>query len=100
MLRRYGLMLFALAAPFIVYWLYAMWRRRREGLPGDPWPTTVLLLAGVALAAETLAVAALSEPRVRDGRYVPAHLDNGRLVPAQTLPETPEPPPPTPGGRP
>lgn len=82
-------MLFALAAPFVVYWLYAAWKRRREAGAGDPWPMTVLLLAGVALAAETLAVAALSEPRVRDGRYVPAHLDNGRLVPAQTLPETP-----------
>jgi hypothetical protein len=83
-------MLFALALPFIAYGLYAAWRGR-TGLrdPGlrDPWPTTILLLAGAALAAETLAVTALDEPRIRDERYVPAHLDNGRLVPGQFVPE-------------
>ena len=85
MLRRYGLILFAFALPFLVYWLYAIWRAR-SGVR-DPWPTTILILAGAVLAAETLAIAALDEPRVRDGRYIPAHMENGKLVPARTVPD-------------
>ena len=92
MIRRYLITLAALATPFLLYWLYAVWRARAgrgATRPRDPWPTAILFLCGAVIAAETLVIAVLDEPRVRDGRYIPAHLENGRLVPAQTIPDPP-----------
>jgi len=85
MLRRLIIMLLAFAAPYAAYWLFARWQARRGIV--NPWPTAVLFLAGAAIAAEALIVAAVEEPRVRGGRYVPAHLENGRLEPARTVPD-------------
>jgi cytochrome c oxidase assembly factor CtaG len=59
-MRRLLLPLIAFAAPFLIYWLY---RRFRVRDPEKAWPLTVLFVAGAVLAAQTLVIAALTEPK-------------------------------------
>ncbi|MGL4494467.1 MAG: DUF6111 family protein [Beijerinckiaceae bacterium] len=72
-----------LVVPFILFagWLVArrqpiMAKESWEGLRG--WLTVV----GLALVIAAITIGAVFEPR-RTGEYVPAHMDNGRLVPGQ-----------------
>jgi Family of unknown function (DUF6111) len=73
-------LLFAL--PFAVYVLY-MSVRRRYPFAVEAWShsrVATLALAGLAVAAiGVIALGALA-PR-QQGAYVPAHIENGRLVP-------------------
>ena len=61
MMRRWLLPLIAFAAPFAIYALYRAFRARD---PDKAWPMTVLFVAGAVLAAQTLIIAALTEPKV------------------------------------
>jgi hypothetical protein len=76
----------AIALPFAAFWLYRMLMRRR-GRGADPWPTTLLWIAGAVLAAEALALAVLSEKATPPGRYEPARLEGDRIVPERIVPE-------------
>ena len=60
MLRRLILPILAFALPFAAYWAY---RRFRARDPHNAWPVTVLFVAGAILAAQTLVIAALTEPQ-------------------------------------
>jgi len=60
MLRRWVLPIVAFALPFALYWLYRAFRARD---PAKAWPMTVLFVAGAVLAAQTLIIAALTEPK-------------------------------------
>jgi hypothetical protein len=60
MMRRLILPLIAFAAPFL---LYALYRAFRAQDPKKAWPVTVLFIAGAVLAAQTLVIAALTEPK-------------------------------------
>jgi Family of unknown function (DUF6111) len=73
-------LLFAL--PFAVYVLY-MSMRRRYPFAVEAWShsrVASLALAGLAVAVVGVIVLGLFAPRER-GAYVPAHVENGRLVP-------------------
>jgi hypothetical protein len=59
MLRRWLLPIVAFALPFA---FYAVWRAFRARDPAKAWPVTVLFIAGAVLAAQTLVIAALTEP--------------------------------------
>lgn len=60
-MRRLFLPIVAFALPFAAYWIY---RRFKARDPARAWPLTVLFIAGAVLAAQTMVIAALTEPKV------------------------------------
>ncbi|MBV8847994.1 MAG: hypothetical protein JOZ16_00230 [Methylobacteriaceae bacterium] len=73
-------LLFAL--PFAVYVLY-MSARQRYPFAVEAWSHSrlaTLALAGLAVAVAGVILLGLFAPRER-GAYVPAHVENGRLLP-------------------
>ena len=70
--------------PFVLFAIYLLIRRRNPASV-DAWmggTATGLALAGLALAALAIFVFGLFEDRPH-GAYVPAHIENGRLVPGR-----------------
>lgn len=75
---------FLFVLPFLLYGAVLLLKGRLPVL-GARWtqPRFVQLgLAGLALVLGMLVIYGLRAPR-REGAYVPAHLDGGRLVPGQ-----------------
>jgi Family of unknown function (DUF6111) len=71
-------------SPFVVFALYLLLRSRYP-LAIEHWTrgrVSTLTLLGLAVAALGLFVFGLSAPRGR-GAYVPAHIENGVLVPGR-----------------
>ncbi len=70
--------------PFVVYILY-MSVRRRYPFAVEAWShsrVASLALAGLAVAVVGVIVLGVFAPREK-GAYVPAHVENGRLVPGR-----------------
>lgn len=70
--------------PFLVFALYLAARRRNPSKV-DSWTkgaVATLALIGLGLTALAILVFGLSEHRPT-GAYVPAHMENGRLVPGR-----------------
>lgn len=66
--------------PFALYYLYTrVAERDEEGNLGHAHPWTWLFIAGLVLAIGGLVWVALTENST--GTYVPAHSENGRVVP-------------------
>lgn len=68
--------------PFLLYGLY-LWQVKRAGRDGPavtPW--FWLVLAGLILMSLSFGVAALLGEH-GGGQYVPARLENGRLIPGE-----------------
>lgn len=74
-----SLILFLL--PFAAYALYLM-ARRKPAFDPDHWskPFLGLVMAGLVIVALSFVASALLNER-HQGGYVPAHLENGKLVP-------------------
>ena len=70
--------------PFVAYWLYLV-ARRRYPFAVEHW--THGALAGLVIAGLAVAVAGTFLVGLRAerhfGAYVPAHMENGKLVPGQ-----------------
>lgn len=81
MLRTVLLRLLLVLAPFVVYWLWAAWARRRGREVGaTPWAW--LLAAGALLAGVSLIATSVFHSDNRDLVYRPAEtLPDGRVVP-------------------
>lgn len=79
-----------LVLPLTLYLLWQARRRRIEAATGGvppawfegPWFWAVV--AGFVLAAGVLVVLALTSGAKPGAEYIPPHLENGRVVPAQT----------------
>jgi hypothetical protein len=70
--------------PFVVFVVYLL-IRRRDPVAVDTWTggrIASLSIAGLALAVLGIVVFGLFEERPL-GAYVPAHVENGRLVPGR-----------------
>lgn len=82
------LLLFAL--PFIGYGVYLIVTRRAVN-SGEEWrkgPLLWLVFGGIAsMGAGLVWLALQNDEASRTGRYVPAHMENGVLVPGQFVPE-------------
>ncbi len=82
MIRRvlFDLLLFLL--PFGLYGLYWRFSPSPNGRAAThPW--SYLLISGLVLVAASFVVWGVTEGSGRLGNYVPAHLENGRVVPGQ-----------------
>lgn len=77
----FDLILFAL--PFAIYALYLFITRRHVGTAAD-WEVRTLAwlsLAGAVLLIATIVVFIHFDTEPPGGTYVPAHMENGRIVP-------------------
>lgn len=87
------MVLVPLVLPTLVYFGYAWLERRRQQAEAAgelaPWWTTApwpwLIGSGLALTAVVLATLALTGGSPVGGTYVPAHLEDGRLVPGRVV---------------
>lgn len=70
-------------APFLLFFLYLLLvTRGRRRLERVPW--FVLVICGLALACLGLVAPAFLGGHPPGGEYVPPHVENGRIVPAET----------------
>lgn len=70
------------ALPFVAFFIYRVATRGWTGaaVAKMPWPIFALTMAGGALVVAGLIVFAMQDHAPR-GAYVPAHTEDGRLVP-------------------
>jgi len=86
MIRMLILMLALLAVPFVVYFLYDIARRGPDGQgPRNPrdWERDSVLnlgFVGLFLAAVAIAFVLVTGGGSRDGVYIPARIENGKLI--------------------
>ncbi len=81
--------------PFALYAVYAKLVLRRRVLDIETWraaPMVTLVAIGFALVAASLFALALTSGSDPEGRYVPAHMEDGELVPGR-IDSDPEPQP-------
>jgi hypothetical protein len=82
-IRLFSIEVALFLAPFIVYALF-LWATREGILHPKEWPLHVLALlsfAAVALTATGFVLFAEYSGAPAHSTYVPAHLENGRIVP-------------------
>ena len=84
MLRILLQYLLPLLLPFLAYLIYARLTQKTGGLTDAPW--LGLAAAGVVLMAVSLAAWGLLTGSEPGATYVPARLEDGRLVPGTTEP--------------
>ncbi|MGB8182419.1 MAG: DUF6111 family protein [Stellaceae bacterium] len=83
MIRVALTILLPLLAPTAIYflWLYTVGRVAERS---TPW--TWLIIAGLIAAAAALVVVGVDTGGDQTGRYVPPHVEEGRVVPGQIAP--------------
>lgn len=72
-------------SPFLAYTIY-LYLRNRYPFEVDHWTRSAvssLALAGLAIAVAGIFLLGFFSER-HEGTYVPAHIENGRLVPGRT----------------
>ena len=85
-IRLFTLETALLIAPFVAYALF-LWATREGVLHPDAWPVRVLATLGViavALTAAGFIMVAEYSGAPKNSTYVPAHIENGQLVPGTT----------------
>ncbi len=83
MLRMTLLELFLFSLPFSLFFLYRTFilrNRKAEGEAFDPAPYHQLFILGGVLALAAFLYLALNHKNFREGEYIPAHLENGKVV--------------------
>jgi hypothetical protein len=72
------------ASPFVVYAVYLVLRQKYP-FAVEHWTKTAvstLTLAGLAIAVGGMLAFGIFAPR-HEGAYIPAHIENGKLVPGR-----------------
>ncbi len=97
MLRMTLLEIFLFSLPFSLFFLYRTFilrHRRAEGEAFDPAPYHQLFILGGVLAFSAFLFLALNHKNFREGEYIPAHLENGKVIRGTfiTTPKTSESP--------
>ncbi|HRE60890.1 MAG TPA: DUF6111 family protein [Micropepsaceae bacterium] len=76
--------------PFLVFWLYVSWARRRGAAHPPEWPWIMLTVVGVGLVAASFIFFRLTSVDEADcGQYVPAHYEDGQLIDGHCERQTP-----------
>lgn len=85
MARTVLLYLIAFALPFIAYLFWLRWERWRSEQPPEKRPLPWIPLASVGVFLVIVVILGESFLRGDDanGRYVPAHIEDGKLVPGR-----------------
>lgn len=82
MIRRVAFDVLLFLLPFVLYGLY--WRfSARAGERSATHPWNYLLISGLALVAVSFVFWGVTEGAGQQGVYVPAHVENGRVIPGQ-----------------
>lgn len=72
-------------APFLIYFAYRLLVTRGRNLLGyTPW--YLLVTCGLALACVSLVSLAFTGGASPEGNYVPARIEDGRIVPSEVRP--------------
>jgi len=69
------------AVPFALYGAYLLLSRARSIVPTHDTPWTLLFISGLGLVVASFVYVGLTEGESTQGRYVPPHAVNGRIVP-------------------
>ncbi|MDQ7019990.1 MAG: DUF6111 family protein [Robiginitomaculum sp.] len=83
MLRMTLIEIVLFSLPFLLFFLYRTFilrHRMAEGDAFDPTPYHKLFILGGVLAFAGFLYLALHHKTYRDGEYIPAHLENGKVV--------------------
>jgi heme/copper-type cytochrome/quinol oxidase subunit 3 len=91
MIRRLLIDLLLFLLPFALYGIY--WRLARKGDPkqaAKPHPWAMLFIAGLALVAASFVWLGLTEGTRGQGVYVPAHTEDGKVVPGRIEKKPPQ----------
>lgn len=83
MIRLFSIEVALFLAPFVIYALF-LWATRKGIVHPDQWRPRVLAvlsLAAVALTAVGFVLIADYSGAPANSTYVPAHIENGKLVP-------------------
>ena len=86
MIRLFSIEVALFLAPFVAYGLF-LWAAREGILHPEEWRVRVLVMltiAAVALTAVGFVMIAEFGGEPANATYVPAHLENGHLVPGTT----------------
>lgn len=81
MIRVLAIRALLFAAPFAIYGVYLLVSRARSIVPTHDTPWTALFVSGLALVAASFVYLGLTEGESTQGRYVPPHVVNGKVVP-------------------
>ncbi len=68
-------------AIFLAYRKFLIVHRKMEGSDFSPVPYHKLFVAGGVFALTVFFILAFSNKKVTDQKYVPAHMENGELIP-------------------
>ena len=83
MLRMTLVEIFFFSLPFVLFFLYRAFiirHRQADGEGFDPAPYHRLFIIGGVLALLGFLFLALNHETFREGEYIPAHLENGKVV--------------------
>jgi hypothetical protein len=69
------------SVPFAIYGAYLLVSRARSIVPTHDTPWTALFVSGLALVVASFVYVGLTEGESTQGRYVPPHVVNGKVVP-------------------
>jgi hypothetical protein len=86
MIRPFATELILFVAPFVVYAIF-LWATQADILHPESWPLARLAwltIAALVLMAGSFIVLAQWGGEPKNSTYVPAHMENGRLVPGIT----------------
>jgi hypothetical protein len=86
MIRPFATELILFLAPFLAYAIF-LWGTRAEILHPESWPLARLAwltIAALALMFGSFIVLAQWGGEPKNSTYVPAHMENGKLVPGTT----------------
>jgi Family of unknown function (DUF6111) len=81
MIRVLAVRVLLFAVPFAIYGAYLLVSRARSIVPTHDTPWTALFISGLALVVASFIYVGLTEGESTQGRYVPPHVVNGKVVP-------------------
>ncbi|MEC9346218.1 MAG: DUF6111 family protein [Pseudomonadota bacterium] len=74
--------------PFVLFLVYVRVARRRAESGRPVMPMALLTIAGLVLVLLSFLVLGFQPRHGIDVEYIPPHMENGKLVPAQTRPKS------------
>ena len=94
MLRMTLLEIVVFSVPFSLFFLYRAFivrHRRLEGKAFDPAPYHLAFIASGVLSLALFVWLAMHHQTFRDVDYIPAHLENGKVIKGKFVPTQPSP---------